>query len=88
MQHVRGQSSAMPTVFRSGPYRCFFYSADRAERPHTHVVRDDNVAKFWLDPVSLATNNGFARPELDQIRGLIQNNTALLLKAWHDFFTD
>lgn len=78
----------MPTVFRSGPYRCFFYSADRAEPPHVHVVRDASVTKFWLDPVSLATNNGFARPELDQIRGLILDNAALLLKAWYDFFAD
>jgi hypothetical protein len=27
----------MPTVLRSGPYRFFFYSADRGEPPHVHV---------------------------------------------------
>jgi hypothetical protein len=78
----------MPTVFRSGPYRFFFYSANRAEPLHIHVIRDAAAAKFWLDPVSLAANHGFARPELDQIRGRIRDNAALLLKAWHDFFSD
>jgi hypothetical protein len=76
----------MPTVFRSGPYRFYFYSADRAEPPHIHVVRGGKVAKFWLDPVSLAGKQGLASPELDRVQSLIRDNTALLLKAWHDFF--
>lgn len=36
----------MPTVFRSGPYRFFFYAGDRDEPHHIHVERDDKVAKF------------------------------------------
>ena len=43
-------SFGMPTVLRRGPYRFFFYSSDRAEPPHVHVERDENLAKFWLDP--------------------------------------
>lgn len=66
----------------------FFYSADRAEPPYIPVVRDAEAAKFWLDPVSLAANRWFARPGLDQIQGLIRDNTALRLKAWYDFFAD
>ncbi len=30
----------MPTVFRSGPYRFFFYSNEGSEPPHIHVQRD------------------------------------------------
>ena len=78
----------MPTVFRSGPYRFYFYSTDRAEPPHIHVVRDDKIAKFWLDPPRLETNDRFAGPELNRVEGLIRDNAALLLKAWHDFFAD
>jgi len=78
----------MPTVFRSGPYRFYFYSADREEPPHVHVVREGKVAKFWLDPVWLETNDGFAGPELNRIEGLIRNNAGFLIKAWHDFFAD
>lgn len=44
----------MPTVLRSGPYRVFFHSDEGHEPPHVHVVRDDRIAKFWLDPVKLA----------------------------------
>ncbi len=36
----------MPTVLRDGPYRMFFYSADRGEPPHVHVVREAKEAKF------------------------------------------
>jgi len=78
----------MPTVFRSGPYRPYFYSADRPEPPHVHVVRDDRVAKFWLHPVSLASNEGFPLRELARIQGLVRRNAALLLKAWDEFFAD
>ncbi|MGH2758625.1 MAG: DUF4160 domain-containing protein [Actinomycetota bacterium] len=42
-----------PPVLRSGPYRFFFYSGDRLEPPHVHVERDDDQAKFWLQPVAL-----------------------------------
>jgi hypothetical protein len=53
----------MPTVLRTGPYRLFFYSSDRDEPPHVHVEREDNVAKFWLDPVTLQSSGGFSRDE-------------------------
>ena len=57
----------MPTVLRIGPFRFFFYSGDRDEPPHIHVERDDCEAKFWLDPVALAANWGFARQELTKV---------------------
>jgi hypothetical protein len=43
----------MPTIFRSGPYRFFFYASDRDEPYHVHVESDDKVAKYWLDPIRL-----------------------------------
>jgi hypothetical protein len=46
----------MPTVLWIGPYRFFFYSRENQEPPHIHVERDDNVAKYWLEPVALASN--------------------------------
>lgn len=60
----------MPTVATLGPYRIFFYSADRAEPKHVHVEREDKVAKFWLDPVRLARSGGFSRKELRKIETL------------------
>jgi len=52
----------MPTVFRSGRYRFYFYSHEPNEAPHVHVDRDDLSAKFWLDPVQLVRNFWLSRP--------------------------
>ncbi len=53
----------MPTVLRSGPYRFYFYSHEPDEPPHVHVDRDDLSAKFWLNPIRLASNLGFRAHE-------------------------
>jgi hypothetical protein len=76
----------VPTVFRSGPYRFFFYSADQVEPPHVHVERDDGSAKFWLDPVRLDASKGFAASELRRIERVVEENEALLLRAWDEYF--
>mgnify|MGYP001561151235 CR=1 FL=1 len=77
----------MPTVHREGPYRFFFYSADRHEPPHVHVERDASRAKFWLDPVRLARSGGFGPAELQQVERLVTAQAELLLKAWNEYFT-
>ncbi len=74
----------MPTVLRSGPYRVYFYSHDLSEPPHVHVDRDDQSAKFWLDPISLARNLGFKSKELRIIERLLVENEALLRAAWRE----
>ncbi|HUQ68916.1 MAG TPA: DUF4160 domain-containing protein [Planctomycetaceae bacterium] len=76
----------MPTVFRSGPFRFFFYAGDGHEPPHVHVERDDCEAKFWLDPVRLERSHGFKRNEIAQIRELVQGHRQQLLESWHEFF--
>ena len=77
---------SLPTVFRSGPYRLFFYSADHHEPPHVHVEREERQAKFWLDPVRLENSRGFRRIEIRQIEKLVADNASLLLEAWHEYF--
>ena len=57
----------MPTVLREGPYRVYFYSYEPNEPPHVHVDRDDSSAKFWLEPVALARNQGFSARGLRHI---------------------
>jgi hypothetical protein len=75
-----------PTVLRSGPYRFFFFSSDRPEPAHVHVARERKVAKFWLDPVAVASDGGFPQNELNKIAALVREHRAALLQAWHDFF--
>ena len=36
----------MPIVLKEGPYRFFFYSADRDEPKHIHVTRDSHVSEI------------------------------------------
>ena len=76
----------MPTVLRHGPYRFFFYASDRDEPSHIHVERDDNVAKFWLDPVRLQSSGGFPRAEIGQIERLVTEHQQTLLEVWYEYF--
>jgi hypothetical protein len=68
----------------AGPYWFFFYSFDCAEPKHVHVRRERHEAKFWLEPVTLAWNRGFAPRELNEIRRIIIENTALIIEAWYE----
>jgi len=75
----------MPTIDGiSGPYRFFFYSADCAEPIHVHVRRDDSECKFWLDPIALAENYGFASRELTSIRRIILVKHERIAEAWDE----
>ena len=77
-----------PTVLRSGPYRLFFFSNEAGEPPHVHVQRERMLAKFWLEPVSLAASTGFSARELRGVQTIVTENTKILLEAWHEYFTD
>lgn len=77
----------VPTAHREGPYRFFFYSADRNEPPHVHAERDTNRAKFWLDPVRLARSGGFGAAELQHVERLVTAREQLLLRTWNEYFT-
>jgi hypothetical protein len=76
----------MPTVLRDGPYTFVFFSSDRGEPPHIHGKRDRQIAKFWIEPVSLAKNRGFAKHELIDLERLVVQYQENLLEAWHDYF--
>jgi len=80
-------SKRMPTVLRIGPYRCLFYASDGDEPIHVHVLRDDEMAKFWLQPVRLAVNIGFPSKELRQIEKLIEENKPEIERKWNEFFS-
>ncbi len=77
----------MPTLDRIGPYRFFFFSNEGSESPHIHVQRDRAVAKFWLEPVALASSGGFAANELRELVRLVTDNKQIFLEQWHEFFS-
>jgi hypothetical protein len=74
----------MPTTLFYGPYRFSFFSIDCKEPRHTHVWRDDQEAKFWLDPVQLAYNYGFSRKELREITRIVHENIGILRGRWDE----
>ena len=76
----------MPTVLRSGPYRFFFYMADRGEPPHVHVERNSSTAKFWLDSVQVAHGGSFGAKELRRIERIVEENRHTLLEQWDEHF--
>jgi len=76
----------MPTVWRVGPYRFFFYSNEGTEPPHIHIQEGRNLAKFWLDPVSLAVSKHFRAHELSRGERLIADHQKQLLEEWNAFF--
>ena len=64
----------------------YFYASDRDEPVHIHVERDDDIAKFWLDPVRLQSSKGFGRTELARIQRLVERHREQLVRAWNEFF--
>ena len=76
----------MPTILRIKGYRFFFFSLEGSEPPHIHIEHGDKVAKFWLNPINLASSTGFRSHELTKIRSMVDENRALFLEKWHEFF--
>ena len=75
----------MPTVLRIGPYRFFFYSHEGNEPPHIHIRGAGGEAKFWLDPIGLAYNYGYAGHELRSIEWLVVENRDILVQGWEEY---
>jgi len=75
----------MPVVLRVNGYKFFFYQADVAnEPPHVHVSKEDNEAKFWLDPIKVAREGKFRKSDLRDIERIIESNLQFLLNAWKE----
>jgi hypothetical protein len=75
-----------PTIHREGPFRFFFYSKEGNEPAHVHVERDTCSAKVWLQPVQVASNDGFPAHELGRIAAIVEAHQPQFLEAWHEHF--
>lgn len=76
----------MPTVLSLQQYRFFFYSRENSEPPHIHVESGDKLAKYWLEPVEMASYHRFRAHELTVVRQLVERHRSDFLKAWHEHF--
>jgi hypothetical protein len=80
----------MPTVFRHGGYRFFFYSneGDPREPIHIHVRDGSGEAKFWIrDEIALARSDGFDARTLRRLSGLVNENRDLIVRSWDEYFS-
>lgn len=78
----------MPTVLNKEGVRYFFYSLEGAEPPHIHIEQAGATAKFWLEPVELASSRGFRSHSLRRLRLNVIENRERFLEAWHGHFGD
>jgi hypothetical protein len=66
-------------------YKVQFYSADRHEPLHVHVVRGEKRAKIWLRDLSIAWSRNFSSRELNRVLDILRNYQAELTE-WYDGF--
>lgn len=76
----------MPTVLRIGAARFFFFSNGGIEPPHIHIEQAGALAKFWLDPISLASSSRFSGRELRRLEEQVIQHRQQFLEAWNDYF--
>jgi Domain of unknown function (DUF4160) len=76
----------MPTVLRIGGFRFHFYSHEPGEPPHIHVEYATVECKIWLDPVAVARNRGFKKPDLRRALTLVEEHRIMMLEAWNGYF--
>jgi len=54
------------------------------EPPHVHVTKENNEAKFWLDPITIAREGKYRKSDLRDIERIIEDNQQFLLNAWNE----
>jgi hypothetical protein len=50
------------------------------------VARDNNVATFWLDPMTIQISGGFSGSETNHMERLVEENREILPGSWNEFF--
>ena len=77
----------MPTVFRKGNLRFFFYSREETRR-HIHIISPDGTGKFWLEPyIELANSVGLTKKDLTTANDIINIKHKDFIDAWNKHFT-
>jgi hypothetical protein len=77
----------MPKVLFINGFSFFFYSNEGNEPPHIHVSKGDGEAKFWLVPlIELDDSEDFTVSELRFIREVLEQQQAVLLEKWNEYF--
>ena len=76
----------MPTIYRWKGFRFHFYSNEGHEPPHVHIRRGEDSCKFWLDPVSLAYNDGMSPRDLTRLEQVVVEHAGEFIEKRHEYF--
>jgi hypothetical protein len=79
-------TETVPTLLKAEGFRFFFFSNEGSEPPHIHVEYGDGYAKFWLEPVQLASQVGMKPKDLRRAREIIQQQAERFKEQWHAYF--
>ena len=78
---------SVPTVYREGGFRFFFWSDERNEPPHIHARSGAAYAKVWLGPpVTLAESHDCSPREIRVVLEVMTARRAMMEQAWHEHF--
>ena len=79
----------MPKILEWRGYKFLFFSNEGKplEKPHIHVRKGKNIAKFWLEPkVILASSWGMSSKELSILENHVEINIDLFRSKWDEYF--
>nr|WP_316655984.1 DUF4160 domain-containing protein [uncultured Gellertiella sp.] len=76
----------MPKVFEWQGWAFLFYSLDRCEPPHVHVMKDRKECKIWLANLAVAKNRRCSEQELNAILAVVRERQQDILEKWHEHF--
>jgi hypothetical protein len=72
----------MPVIFREKGYEFSFYMFDLTEPIHVHVRSGRKLAKFWIEPISIAWTRGYRPHELNEIERIVRDNEQFIREIW------
>lgn len=76
----------MPTLLIWHGYKFRFYSSDRNEPAHVHIVRDGKETKIWLGHLDVSYNRGYNERELRDLLAKVAEHRERWIEAWNEYF--
>lgn len=75
----------MPTVFQQDGFRFHFYSNERNEPPHIHVIGRGGEMKIWLPSLTVEFAFGLSPPAQRRVLEITRENSTLLMEHWNEY---
>ncbi len=76
----------MPTLLVWNGYRFRFYSSDRPEPPHVHIVKGSAAARIWLRSLDVEFSRGYNEYEMRELMRIVADNRDAWIGKWNDLF--